>query len=544
MSSQRNRPRYATRATEPVVYSVLVMIGFGAVCVALNKIGLPEHYLTWGTFLVVVALTLWTANTEWPARVTGFTTAGRSVSAPNAATVQLMAISPAGLLAAYLSASEFRGVDLSLAIAIVGLAIGFSAIVIGVRLNRSGAYNIPDFLSGRFQSRLIGLLVAAAAAVPLFLMLCGQSIAFGMAVGPELGFSTRTGTFLCIALAFLLVCLSGMEGILRVSASCCAIMLVSGMSVYLFPIVIPIGVEAGSQPQAIQMLSSIASAAIPLFGENLPTDSELSVVVAYLICVAVGLALTPVFMLSAPAMRSGFSVGRAGLASLVLIGTFAALLSGLGEVEMTRPETGIGGNQLFAMFPVIAIASTIPVTSAILLFGLSGLISHILLGIAARQTVPENARLLSQRLVIAILSIGAGWSISEWGFVMLDFAAPAVFVTLAAVLPVSIAGMWWRRCGSLAALTGIVAGAAAAIALLAAKQGYLDPSFMVSGPNPVFEFLMSRPAWQAGAIGVLLGFVTIFAFSFVPHRPNEKSTAFVEGIQSDDGTPLLNQYAL
>ena len=544
MTSHRSRPRGVTRATEPVAYSILVMIGLGVVCVALNKIGLPGQYLTWGTFLVVLALTLTTANTEWPTRVTGFATAGRSVSAPNAATVQLMAISPAGLLAAYLAASELRDFNLLLVLAGAGLAIGFSAIVIGMRLNRSGAYNIPDFLSGRFQSRLIGILVAAAAAIPLFLLLCGQSIAFGMAVGPELGFSTRTGTFLCLALAFLLVCFSGLEGILRASASCCAIMLVSGMSVYFFPVAVQLGAEASSQPQAIEVLSSIASAAIPIFGENFPAGSERSTVIAYSICVAIGLALTPVFTLSAPAMRSGYSVGRAGLASIVLIGAFAALLSGVGGVEMARSDNGIVGIQLFAMFPVIAIASTIPVTSAILLFGLSGLITHILLGATARRMVPENASLLSQRLVIAILSVGAGWSISEWDSVFSEFAVPALAVTLAAVLPVCIAGMWWRRCTSLAALTGIIAGAAAAIALIGAEQGYLDPSVMVSGPNPVFDLLLSRPAWQAGAIGVLFGSVTIFAFNFVPQKRNEKSIEFVQSIQTEDGTPVLNQHAL
>jgi cation/acetate symporter len=148
----------------------------------------------------------------------------------------------------------------------VGYAAGYLMLLVFIAgpLRRFGAYTIPDFAEGRFQSpRLRRLAVGLVVIIGLFYTLA-QMKAAGVTVATAAGVPYATGVLVVAAVVALIVMSGGMRGITRVQAMQFAVKLFA-ISVPAFVLLIHFGTPAS-------ILADAGSGATPRLTQGVSLD--------------------------------------------------------------------------------------------------------------------------------------------------------------------------------------------------------------------------------------------------------------------------------
>lgn len=530
---------------ETVGYAVAAVVASTLVVAILHKGGVPSYILVWAIFAVVMAILLFATNTVWPTRFSAYAVADRRASAPVIAIGQLLAIAPAGLIVAYIADS--RGESELVVLTLFGLlgALWISTLLIGIPMNRSGAFTLPEFLEARFQSSLARAMAAVLIAAPIFLLISGQLRAFGIGLEVLLGISANVGLILCLCVMVLIAWLPGIRGILLSGAVTSALLIIVFSLVYWFSGTSQLS-DAASAAGLTDVIRTMSATAMPLHTPGSGPISTMFERMAYVLTVAMALSVTPIFTLFHPLASSGPKTVRTALAaSLLLIASSLIVFSvvAVGDIPLESVVDVEKSDILVAVIEV-AVLSTVPATGAVLLFGFSGLISFDgFRRIGARQA-SENGRLIASRITVLVSAIAAGWVASNWGEVASELVSLLLVVVMASVFPTAIAGARWTGCGAIASQLSMLVGAAVVIGLWTVNQGLVDLRSLVADRSPVIEYLSELSVPSMGLIGVLFASMTILLASFIPRARNAQIEEFTESIQEDRRIRPLNSTTL
>ncbi|MEZ5810185.1 MAG: hypothetical protein R3D45_02130 [Rhizobiaceae bacterium] len=527
---------------EPVAYTAIATALLVLVTATLEKAGVPSFILRWSVFVAIMLMAVLAANAVWPDRLSHYVVSRRRVSPVMAGIGQLMSVAPAGLALAYLGGGFQADV---MEITLVGLVAGLwvSTLLIGIPLNRSGAYSLPQFLEVRFQSRLIRLLAVVLLAVPTMLLLCGQLLAFGHLAAHLLGLAPRAAIVICAAIACAAVWLAGSRGALIVGAVIFATLVIAfGAYYWLAGVDLAATRPAGGLPVAVAV--DLPKAALPYLPREgalaLPVDNPWVDRLAFAAGLAAAMSVMPVFTQFHPMAASGLKTLRSGLAATLLILVSAAVFGSIRPVApFLNPDGASQG--AFADLAGIALLATIPASAAFLLFGLAGLLS---LDRPLGRAISENRKLIAARLTVLVLAVVMGWLTLAWLQRMLVPAAIALFACSATVFPIAVAAGWWRKCGALAALASMLAGCIATGGVAVVSSGLWDPRALLNEQSPVIEFLVAVSPAGAGLLGLVVAvFVLVVFAAFYPER-NERSKALFDAIHGEREERPLNEMVL
>ncbi len=541
-----NRHNGGKRLVESVAYAVMALSASLVVSIILGKAGVSPAVLLWVTFFVVSLVIVAAANTHWPSRLAGYAVIKRTASPSMIASGQLVSVVPIGIAVAYWTAREISVDTVLLTLAALAGGLWLSVLTVGRPINRSGAYSLPQLLEVRFGSGSIRTLSLVLLAVPMFLLVCGQLVAYGLFAEHLLGLPVDMGICLASAVVALIIWLPGVRGILLAGAISMVFLVITFAFLYIFTSVEALPVK----PLAVtsrEIFAKVAFNAAPLLKEASAVSSNWADLVIFAFSAAIALSITPVFTQFHCLVATGSKTVKTGFAT-----TFAAVVLSLIAIA-THPVVSFavlqqsaiaGGGAILAGLAALAILVAIPATGAALLFGFCSLISFDGYRGLFGRTVAENGRLIAARMTVITSAVLALWATLTWKDMVISSANLALFAAAGAMLPVVLAAIHSKKCNAASAISGMLVGGSTVICIWLARNGIIDPAALVSGPNPVLDTIVSLSLAEASLVGMVLGAVAIIAVSFLPHASSHDPEPFFEAIDADRQRRLLNETAL
>jgi cation/acetate symporter len=191
-----------------------------------------------------------------------------------------------------------------------------------------------------------------------------------------------------------------------------------------------------------------------------------------------------------------------------------------------EPENvSIAGDALVLAFPSIArlppiltallavgcLAAALAAAGA-LLFTVASTLGHDFYPRLFDPHAPGGRRLIVMRLMVIAVALYGGWLAARHPSSLLPVAAGSISIAASGLFPGLVLGIWWRRCTSLGAVSGMLAGAGIALFYLAIVE------FAGERPWSFFGFAGTAvPGFAAGAFGLPIGlFVTILVSLATP----------------------------
>ena len=546
MTIQHNQNGNSAGLAEPVIYAVAAIIILSAVSAVLEKIGVTSVILIWGAIVIVSLVTVLSANAVWPSRLSPYAVARRLAPPSMIASGQLAALAPAAFFAALWAKGEVSSSATALALAGVAAGLWLSALLFGVSMNRSGAYGLPQLFEARFGSVFVRMVSLVFVALPTFLLVCGQVLAFGLLAEHRLGIPANAAMIASIAIMTLLVWLPGVRGALIAGAISIAGLLIGFSSMYwlldfqFLQSAAPVFVEQ-------KLLADAAVNALPFLSEAGIAVSSRTEQAAFVISMAAAISILPVMTQFHPLASVGSRTFNTAAATSVAL---AVMLSGALLIVPSGLPVSVGSLPLGSAGLVLidlaasALLHAMVATGAVHIFAFAGVISldgyHGIFG----RPASENGRLIAARTTVLLTAIAVGWVVLTWGQAAMTPAVPVLFAAGAGMFPATVAAIWWRRCSAPAAIAGMFSGAATVICAWLARQGVIDPSALVSDPSPVLEFMLQLSLAGSALAGMVVAGVAILAISFLPHKSAETSRTFFEATGKDRYRRLLNETAM
>lgn len=426
----------------------------------------------------------------------------------------------------YLSAASFMG-----AAALVmlygydmlwypaGYAAGYMLLLLFVAapLRRFGAYTIPDFAEGRFDSPAFRRIAVVFVLVIGFLYMLPQMKGAGLTVRTIAGGSVPywLGVVLVGSIISLNVALGGMKGITVVQAFQYWLKLLA-ISVPTFALLAAYGSYAHQFGLAE---ASVATGGLPGEGwatplGSSPGDPSLSLLFTYSLMAATvfGTAGLPHILVRFYTNRTGHAARQTTVTVLVLIGIFYLFPPILGTIgraqlpdlpagapadalvlELPGLVGGLAGELLRAVVAAGAFAAFMSTTSG-LLVAVSGALAHDIYARALRPSAGPAARQIAFR----VAALGSGLVAMVLGLQMERFPITvlvgwAFAIAASSFFPLLALGIWWRGLTLPGAVAGIcIGGAAASLAI-----GYtMVAGDLGNGPYPstLSGVLLAQPA--------------------------------------------------
>ena len=541
MWSKRWSP--GTSTAEPLGYAAAAISIFILVSTALTRLGVDPKILIWSACLVFTGIILLASNTTWPSRLSTFAVADRRSSPSMIACGQIMAFGPAGLVIAHLTDGPYAmgPVYLTLLGLITGLWL--STLLVGVRLNRSGAYSLPRFLEVRFRSTTIRLVSIVVLVPSILALIGGQFVSFAILSHAFIGIPLALGISICSVLAVVLCWPTGARGILLAGMVCVAAMVITFAPVYWGA---GSGLPVGSStviPGTEDIAGAFLAAASLLFEAELMQAGWANQLV-FVVAVAAAVAVSPICVQFHPLSASGTKTVRVALAASVLVLAFAALATAiepLGASLSLDPAAGASGNWLFVALACVVVLLVFPVTAATLLLGLVGLLTFD--GFAGSSPVPkaENRQLIWSRLMILMVAFGVVYGATYWRHEFAGILVVPFFVSAAALFPATAAAFWWQRCTAAAAFAGIVVGAVVTLLIWSLGAGILEARGLVSGGSAVLDLLSEQSISGAALFGLVGGTICMMAIAFSSGPAKPEAMALLEAVSEDQPRRVLNE---
>lgn len=427
----------------------------------------------------------------------------------------------------YLSAASFMG-----AAALVmhfgydvlwfpaGYAAGYLLLLVFVAapLRRFGAYTIPDFAEGRFDSPLFRRVAVVFVLVIGVLYMLPQMKGAGITVQTIAGGQVPywLGVVLVGGIITLNVAIGGMKGITLVQAF--------QYWVKVFALALPTFVLLGAYGGYAEQFSEAARTRLPgvdpesswatPFGSSTEDQRGHALLFTYSLMAATicGTAGLPHILLRFYTNRTGQAARQTTLVVLALIGTFylfPSILGVVGRAQLAPDATprqmdtlvlelpgllgGPLGEVLRAVVAAGAFAAFMSTTSG-LLVAVSGALAHDIYARTLRPLAGPAARLLAFRisaLGAGLVAIFLGLQVERFSIAVL--VGWAFAIAASSFFPLLTLGIWWRGLTLPGAIAGTcLGGASASLSILAtmlttsADGGLYPPSYAL--------ILLAQPA--------------------------------------------------
>jgi len=295
-------------------------LGAGLVAL-LDRVGVPEKLVgALGPFLALFGLTIIGLLLR-SMRVSRFYAGGRAVPAPYAGLA--LAALGAGLFAPFVPPLS-QNVSLAGLLAGFGSGITFAALVTGPFLRKTGAFSIPDLLSGRFPNLALRLgVIIVIAAMSLLVAIAGFNSAIDALVA--FGGVSRIGATIALGFVLFFVAVpSGLSGVVWAATGAAGILIAS----LALPLVFHMG-RGGSLPLPVLGDETLWQGALDRLsqwhtqGTQAPAGADFTLILA----IAIGIcALAPILSPAITATNRDSSQ-RAGLVALVWALVITALVA-------------------------------------------------------------------------------------------------------------------------------------------------------------------------------------------------------------------------
>lgn len=442
----------------------------------------------------------------------------------------------------YLSAASFMG-----AAALVmlygydmlwypaGYAAGYLLLLLFVAapLRRFGAYTIPDFAEGRFDSPLFRRVAVVFVLVVGVLYMLPQMKGAGVTVRAIAGGGVPywAGVVLVGTIITLNVVLGGMKGIT----------LVQGFQYWIK--LVAIGVPAffllgrfGSYGEVVSLASGRAQEGWALPLSSSPADPLLALVFTYSVMVATifGTAGLPHILVRFYTNRSGHAARQTTLVVLALIGVFylfPPILGALGRAQLpdlvqagAASDTmvfelpgllGDGLGEVLRAFVAAGAFAAFMSTTSGLLVAVAGALAHDLYARTLRPAASPRARQRAFQvatLVAGTVAVLLGLQMERFPITVL--VGWAFAIASSSFFPLLTLGIWWRGLTLPGAVAGTCLGGGSASLAIALTMA-TGESLRIPYPDTLGALLLAQPAiWS-----LPLAFTTMVVVSrLTPHR--------------------------
>lgn len=396
-------------------------------------------------------------------------------------------------------------------------AIGFTPVFFfGARVRRIGAregfVTQAELLGARFQSRFVAAAMGVATVVAFLPYLVIQLKGAGIVMHAVVGWPPLVGAAFVYAVVIAYVIVGGVRGVGWTNVVQGAAMLVI---VWVLGLWIPGELHGGVGP----MLDRVVAERPEMLTLPGPADAPTSVYQysSEVLVSALGFSMWPQVFMKCFTARSARLVQLTAalyptfllfLVPLVLLGYAALLLPGAPRDEnvllwlVGQPAIGGAEGWPFAFIAFAVLAASMSTGDALLHGGGSIVVRDVLVR-GAGVPLDERAQARWMRAAIVILgvvSLGAYALADRWSVVdllLLAYAIPIQF------LPLTLAGLYWRRAHRRAGEWGLGVGLGAVIGLFALQL--VSPA-AYAAVNPL--------GLQIGVIGVAVNALTLVALSW------------------------------
>jgi cation/acetate symporter len=447
------------------VRSTLLLLGmFVGVLLALallERLGVDGGLTPVGVLGGAAATFVFAAFLSHSRRAVDFYVADRKTSAPFAGLAGAGAF--AGLLAVGLAGGGFTSYTSFLETA-AGLVVGFllSAVLLGPRLRRFGAYSAGDYLAIRYGSAWVRLTWALVAFAVCFLLLVAHLEVAAPLFATVIGLSPTHALFAVAGVTVLLLLPGGMRSLTWTQAIQYFVILMA----CIVPACSLIVRGATGDIAVAREFGAVLSAALPVRGN---AASNSSTALAFALAALGGASLPHLTMraMTAASPRGAFmSMAWAAVYSMILVsaGLFLALLLGeLGDWDAAGGLLQIAA--LFESLPAVlaglvlaGVLAALFAIGAAALFAATGAVAHDICDEILDRRAPEGRRIIFARVTLILLAVAAA------AFVPILSVEPAALFRWALALSAAgglapiLVGFWWRRAIDIGAIAGMVAG--------------------------------------------------------------------------------------
>ncbi len=174
---------------------------------------------------------------------------------------------------------------------------------------------------------------------------------------------------------------------------------------------------------------------------------------------------------------------------------------------------------LSALIAVGALAACLAAAAA-LLFAAASAVGHDLYTRLFEPHAPAGRRLIAVRLSLIAVAIVAGWVAMRALDDVYPLAAVAISLSAGGLFPALVLGIWWRRCTSLGALSGMISGFGVTLFYFLVVQYAGEPPWTFFGLSE-----SGVPAYAAGAFGLPVGVLVSIVISLVTPPEPERQAA-------------------
>jgi cation/acetate symporter len=237
-----------------------------------------------------------------------------------------------------------------------------------------------------------------------------------------------------------------------------------------------------------------------------------------------GMLFTLVVLAAAPVYAT-----FAGIALLEApVGAAPIVTPGADSIVQSFPSLA-GLPQIFLALIAIGGLSASLAAAASLLFVVGSTLGHDLYPRLFDRNAPTGRRLIAIRLMMVATACLAGWIARDPSPHYFALAAGSASIAAAGLFPVVFLAIWWKRCTSLGALSGMVCGVGLTLFYFVLVE--------FGGERPWTFFGLSGtgvPGFAAGAFGLPVGLAVAILVSIATPAEPERH-AVIDRIRRPDG---------
>jgi cation/acetate symporter len=206
---------------------------------------------------------------------------------------------------------------------------------------------------------------------------------------------------------------------------------------------------------------------------------------------------------------------------------------GLSELSINRDVIVISMPEIAGLPYVIASLVAAGVLAAALstanglLLAIANALSHDVYYKLVNPHASTARRLMVARILLVLVAIGAAWLASTRPADILSMVAWAFSLAAAGNFPALVLGIWWKRCTTAGAVTGIVAGFGVTLYYLVMTQfGGMDEWFGVANIS-------------AALFGLPVGVIVMVVVSLITPKPSKEAQELVDELRRPGGRTLM-----
>ena len=168
-----------------------------------------------------------------------------------------------------------------------------------------------------------------------------------------------------------------------------------------------------------------------------------------------------------------------------------------------------------------------------LLLAMANALSHDIYYRMIDRNAPTARRLVAARIILLGVAILGAYTATAAPPDILALVAWAFSLAAAGNFPALCLGIWWKRCTTAGAISGMIAGFGTTLAYLI----YTAPAPLGYGNEPIFGIANI----SAGIFGIPIGFIVMIAVSYLTPEPSEEMQQLVDEVRRPSGSIIADR---